>query len=131
MKLIRQLLATLAIGIVLLLNPSFTSSVQSAGLLSATDMLIADLGVKSNASDVIYPGSNVSNTDHPDVGPLQQTSLPPLPNSRQPMIDRADPSSKVFERAGQSIQDASSFLKDTVKAANERPESKMNPAIEK
>lgn len=131
MKLIRQLLATFAIGIVLLLNPAFTSHVQAAEFPGATGTLIADMGVKSNASDVIYPGSDVSETEHPDIGPLQQTSLPPLPNSRQPMIDRADPSSKVLERAGQGIQDASAFLKDTVRSANERPESKMNPAIEK
>ncbi len=176
---IRQLLATVAIGVVLLLNTACNSGdtlgarpnnppVQMGGnnnphkmggdgytdykmstdpkvnsarsnssvkkqaqLPDATNLLVADLGVKSNASDLNYPGSDVSETQHPDVGPLQQKSLPPLPNSKQPMIDRADPSSKVFERAGQSIQDASAFLKDTANAANARPESKANPAIEK
>jgi hypothetical protein len=129
---IKQVLATVAIAFVLFLT-AYTGGNQigANSINPQTDFLIADLGVTSNASDLNYPGSDVSSSSNPDVGALQQKSLPPLPNARQPMIDRADPSSKVFERAGQSIQDASAFLKDTAKAANERPESKMNPAIEK
>lgn len=127
---IKQLFATVAIAFVLFLTTACTSGNQVAGT-PQSETRIADLGVKSNASDLNYPGADVSESSNPDVGPLQQKSLPPLPNSKQPMIDRADPSSKVFERAGQSIQDASAFLKDTANAANERPESKANPAIEK
>ncbi|MBD2082732.1 hypothetical protein [Leptolyngbya sp. FACHB-17] len=122
LKNIGQLLATVAIALVLTLNTAYSS---------ATPLFVADLGVNTNGSDMIYKGSDVSNSNNPDVGAVQQTSLPPLPNEKQPMIDRADPSSKVLERAGQSVQDASAFLKDTANAANQRPESKMNPAIEK
>ncbi|MBD1821162.1 hypothetical protein H6F51_01325 [Cyanobacteria bacterium FACHB-DQ100] len=122
LKNIGQLLATVAIALVLTLNTAYSS---------ATPLFVADLGVNTNGSDMIYKGSDVSNSKNPDVGAVQQTSLPPLPNEKQPMIDRADPSSKVLERAGQSVQDASAFLKDTANAANQRPESKMNPAIEK
>lgn len=174
---IRQLLATVAIGFVLLLNtacnsgdtlgarpnnppvqmggnnnphkmggdgytdykmstdPKVNSANSSSSVKKQAQLphgtLVADLGVKSNASDPIYQGSDVSETNNPDVGPLQQKTLPPLPNSRQPMIDRADPGSKVFERAGETIQDASAFLKDKAAEANARPESKANPAIEK
>ncbi|MGG6266376.1 hypothetical protein ACQ4M3_08490 [Leptolyngbya sp. AN03gr2] len=119
---IKQLFASIAVAVVV-----FFTNVNSI----APNALIADLGVKTNASDLNYPGSDVSNSSNPDVGAMQQKSLPPLPNAKQPMIDRADPNSKVFERAGQSIQDASAFIKDTVAGANERPEAKMNPAIEK
>ncbi|MBD1844210.1 hypothetical protein H6F89_12525 [Cyanobacteria bacterium FACHB-63] len=121
-KTIGQLLTTVAIALVLTLNTAYSS---------ATPLFVADLGVNTNGSDVIYKGSDVSNSNNPDVGTIQQTSLPPLPNEKQPMIDRADPSSKVLERAGQSVQDASAFLKDTANAANQRPESKLNPAIGK
>ncbi|BAU12629.1 hypothetical protein LEP3755_31600 [Leptolyngbya sp. NIES-3755] len=119
---LKQLFASIAIAVVV-----FFTNINSI----APNALIADLGVKTNASDLNYAGSDVSNSGNPDVGTIQQKSLPPLPNAKQPMIDRADPNSKVFERAGQSIQDASAFLKDTVEGANERPEAKMNPAIEK
>lgn len=121
-KEIGKLLATVTIALVLTLNTAY---------LGATHPLVANLGVTTNGSDPIYKGADVSESKNPDVGPIQQTSLPSLPNERQPMIDRADPNSKVLERAGQSVQDASAFLKDTFNAANERPESKMNPAIEK
>lgn len=127
---IKQLFATVAIAFVLFFTTACTSGNQ-IGANPKSETRVADLGVKSNASDLNYAGSDVSSSSNPDIGALQQKSLPPLPNSRQPMIDRADPNSKVFERAGQSIQDASAFLKDTANAANERPESKMNPAIEK
>jgi len=102
---------------------------KQAHLLKATCTLVADLGVKSNSSDPIYGSSDLSQAANLEVGSVQQQSLPPLPNLRQPMIDRAEPDSKVFERAGEAIQDASAFLKDTAKAANVRPESKANPAI--
>ncbi|MBE9013471.1 hypothetical protein IQ250_25085 [Pseudanabaenaceae cyanobacterium LEGE 13415] len=127
---IKQLFATVAIAFVLFLTTACTSGNQMSAN-PQTDDRVADLDVKSNASDLNYPGADLSNSSNPDVGAMQQKSLPPLPNAKQPMIDRADPSSKVLERAGQSIQDASAFLKDTANAANERPEAKANPAIEK
>ncbi|MER3433835.1 MAG: hypothetical protein C4288_10470 [Leptolyngbya sp. ERB_1_1] len=108
---------------------SNSSVKKQAHLPNATATLVASLGVKSNASDPIYRSPDVSETNNPDIGPVQQKSLPPLPNQKQPIIDRADPNSKVFERAGEAIQDASAFLKETAKAANARPESKANPAI--
>ncbi len=117
---IRQLLATVAIGVVLLLVTAFTQS---------ESVLAANRSVKSNASDMSYRGSDVPDNASPDIGTVQQKSLPPLPNQKQPMIDRADPNSKVLERAGEAIQDASAFLKDTAKSASARPESQANPAI--
>lgn len=101
---------------------------KQANLQYGNDALIAR-AVKSNGSDMIYQGSDAPDSANPDIGAVQQKALPPLPNSKQPMIDRADPNSKVLERAGETIQDASAFLKDTARGANERPESKMNPAI--
>lgn len=149
---IRQLFAAVAIGVVLLLNtacssgnlqsaqpsqPSTGSDSQSSSVKSsikkqaqkASSDLIADREIKTNASDMSYRGSDVPQSSNPDIGSVQQTSLPPLPNAKQPMIDRADPNSKVLERAGEAIQNASAFLKDTAASASARPESQANPAI--
>ena len=152
---IRRLFTTVALGIVLLLNVACSSgSVQatrpgqpsmqmtegkSAGKAvkssieqqarKASKSTADGRDVKVNASDMSYRGSDVPQSSNPDIGPVQQTSLPPLPNPKQPMIDRADPNSKVLERAGEAIQSASAFLKNTAESASARPESQANPAL--
>lgn len=91
--------------------------------------LIASSDVKANASDLLYPGSELSDTNHPDVGPVKQKSLPPLPNPKQPILDRNDPDAKILERVGETFKDASAFLKDTADSAAEHPEMQVNPAV--
>lgn len=91
--------------------------------------VIADTGIRANASDLLYPGSNLSDTDRPDIGPVKQKSLPDLPNPKQPVLDRNDPNARILERVGETFKDASSFLKDTADSAAEHPEMQVNPAV--
>ncbi len=91
--------------------------------------LIAIGGVKSNASDMQYGSSRLSDTDTPDIGPVQQKSLPRLPNPKQPMVDRSDPDAKILERVAEAFKDASAFVKDTAESAADRSETKMSPAL--
>lgn len=100
---------------------------QHSSLEGFTGMVLAAADVKSSASDLIYPGSNASDEGH-DIGTLQTDSLPPLPNPKQPMLDRSNPDAKILERVGEAFNDASSFIKDTADSASARPEAKANPA---
>lgn len=111
---------------------SGTKSGKQASLPASN--LIAAGGVESNTSDLIYPGSNLSDTNRPDIGLVQQRELPNLPNAKQSMIDRSDPDAKILERVGEALKDASSFVRDTAvrdtaDAASKRPETQVNPAI--
>ena len=117
---LRRVLTVFLAGFVLLL---------STNLQVPSNKLIADLSVKTNSSDLLSSGSNASETDHPDIGARQQTSLPDLPNRKQPVLKRSDPDAKILERVGESIKDSTSFLKDTAKSASARPEAKANPAL--
>lgn len=89
---------------------------------------IADANIRSNASDLLYPGANAEQTNRPDIGARQQESLPPLPNQKQPSLQRSNPDAKILERVGETFKDASAFLKETADSASDRPELKSNPA---
>ena len=117
---LRQVLTVFLAGFVLLF---------STGLQVPYAQLLANTSVKANSSDLNYSGSNVSETDRPDIGAKQQKSLPNLPNQKQPLIKRSDPDSKILERVGESIKDSTSFIKDTADSASARPEAKANPAL--
>ena len=117
---LRQVLTVFLAGFVLLF---------STGLQVPSAQLLANTSVKANSSDLNYSGSNVSETDRPDIGAKQQKSLPNLPNQKQPLIKRSDPDSKILERVGESIKDSTSFIKDTADSASARPEAKANPAL--
>lgn len=117
---LRQVLTVFLAGFVLLF---------STGLQVPSAQLLANTSVKANSSDLNYSGSNVSETDRPDIGAKQQKSLPNLPNQKQPLIKRSDPNSKILERVGESIKDSTSFIKDTADSASARPEAKANPAL--
>lgn len=106
---------------------SNSNSKKHASLLSS--QLIANSSVESNASDLIYPGSDVPESDSPDVGPKQQKSLPSLPQPKQPSIDRTNPDTKILERVGEAFKDATSFIKDDAASGSARPEAQANPAI--
>lgn len=117
---LRQVLTVFLAGFVLLF---------STGLQVPSAQLLANTSVKAKSSDLNYSGSNVSETDRPDIGAKQQKSLPNLPNQKQPLIKRSDPNSKILERVGESIKDSTSFIKDTADSASARPEAKANPAL--
>jgi hypothetical protein len=111
---IRQFLTVLLVGISLLFS-------FSEGAIAAAD-------IRSNASDLIYRGPDAADTTRPDIGARQQTSLPELPNQKQPMLKRSDPDAKILERVGEAFKDASAFLENTADEASARPEMKSNPA---
>lgn len=95
--------------------------------------LIADANIKSNASDILYPGSDATSNRNPDIGPSRDKSLQEIriPSERQPVLDRSDPDANILERIGEQFEDATSFLKDTAESATERPEMQRNPALGK
>lgn len=117
---LRQTLTVFLAGFVLLF---------STGLQVPSAQLVADASIKANSSDLIYSGSNASDTDRPDIGAKQQKSLPALPNKQQPILKRSDPDAKILERVGEAFKDATSFVKDTADSASARPEAKANPAL--
>lgn len=79
--------------------------------------------VNSNASDLLYPNSEATDTDAPAIGPVgesgKQKFFDPkkIPAERQPVIDRSDPDAKILEKAGQAFKDASGFLQDAGETA--------------
>ncbi len=116
---LREILTVFLAGFVVLLSTG----------LQVPSPLIADSSIKVNSSDLIYSGSNVPDSDRPDIGAKQQKSLPDLPNQKQPVLKRSDPDAKILERVGESFKDATSFVKDTADSASARPEAKANPAL--
>lgn len=93
--------------------------------------------INSNASDLLYPGSNATDTRSPGIGPVgkqgQRQLMDPtqIPAPRQPVIDRSNPDAKILEKTGQAFKDASNFLNDTAASATQRPEMQTNPAFGK
>ncbi|MBC7822935.1 MAG: hypothetical protein H7126_03490 [Candidatus Parcubacteria bacterium] len=116
---LKEILTVFLAGFVILLSTGLQVPFQ----------LIADSSIKANSSDLIYSGSNVPDSDRPDIGAKQQKSLPSLPNQKQPVLKRSDPDAKILERVGEAFKDATSFVKDTADSASARPEAKANPAL--
>jgi hypothetical protein len=94
-----------------------------------SDRLIASTPIKSNSSDLLYPGNQTSESGNPDIGYRTPKQLSGLPNEKQPMLQRSDPDAKILERVGEAFKDASTFLKKTADEASARPEAKANPAV--
>ncbi|MBD1922897.1 hypothetical protein H6F77_17735 [Microcoleus sp. FACHB-831] len=86
--------------------------------------------IESDAKDVLYPGSEGTQTDSPDIGPRGENYLEKeatqIPARRQPI-----PQGNVYEKVGEAFKDATSFIKDKSDEAGERPELQSNPALHK
>lgn len=96
------------------------------------DQWLASSAIESNASDILYPGSNTFETEQPDIGPKKQAFQPePIPAKRQAVIDRSNQNEKILEKVGQQFEDASNFLRDTANSADEHPELQVNPAVDR
>jgi hypothetical protein len=108
-------------------DPRVNDNQQSS--LPMTDRLIADSSIKTNSSDLLYPGYQKSETKNPDIGYRTPKEVSDLPNDKQPMLKRSDPDAKILERVGEAFTDASAFLKKTADEGSARPEAKANPAI--
>lgn len=88
--------------------------------------------VESDASDLLYPGSDATRSSRPDVGVRESQAefrqeATQIPAAGQPVIDRSDPDAQLLEKAGKAFQDASSFLNDTAQSASEQPELQRIP----
>ncbi|MBD2460881.1 hypothetical protein H6G89_07470 [Oscillatoria sp. FACHB-1407] len=69
--------------------------------------------IKSNASDILYPGSSTSSTTKPDIGPRGAALEPePIRGERQRVINRSNPDEQILEKIGQQFEDSSEFLKE-------------------
>jgi len=105
-----------------------------ADLQLLSSQLIA-ANIDSNASDLLYPGSNATDTQNPAIGTRGQQELledtQQFPKQRQTVIDRSNPNVKILERVGEEVKDASSFLQDTLDSAYDRPEMQPNPAVKR
>jgi hypothetical protein len=90
----------------------------------------SDPAVKSNASDLLYPGSSATTTTESSIGPRGEALKPePFPAERQVVIDRSNPDEKILEKIGEQFQEASEFLKDNADFAVESSgESGFNAA---
>lgn len=114
-----------------------TDSQPHAGLPVAIEQLIASSNIESNASDMLYPGSDATSTANPDIGPRGQQDFArqakQIPAQRQPIVDRSDPNTKILEKTGQAFKDASEFIQDTFEDVQENPapRQQLNPAFGK
>jgi hypothetical protein len=108
---------------------------QDRASLPGFDQLIAATGIESNASDMLYPGSDATRTNSPDIGPRGQQDFArqarEVPAQPQKVIDRSDPDSKILEKVGEAFQDASKFVQDTFEEVEENPApyQQKNPAL--
>jgi len=96
-------------------------------------VLVAE--INSNASDLLYPNSEATDTKSPAIGPVGERGKQQLvrdakqiPAKPQPVIDRSDPNAKILEKSGQAFKDASGFLEDIGDKATEHPELLVDPA---
>lgn len=90
--------------------------------------------IESDATDLLYPGSDATSSLHPDIGPRGERelekSVTQIPEPRQGVIDRSDPDAQILERVGETFKDASAFIKDKLGQPTE-PELQVNPAKER
>lgn len=100
----------------------------------STGLLLAS--VKSNASDLLYPSPDRTESKSPDIGPVGAKGKQQLvkdatgfPVPRQPVTNPAE--NETLERAGQAIKDASGFLKDVGETFTDRAGAVANPGISK
>lgn len=104
-----------------------------ASLSFSSNSLIANSGIESNASDLLYPGAGATKTKNPDIGPVNSEILKrdaqQIPARRQVSIDRSDPNENILEKTGEAFKDASEFLTDMSESAAEHPEMQRNPAF--
>ncbi|MBW4682419.1 MAG: hypothetical protein KME19_20345 [Microcoleus vaginatus WJT46-NPBG5] len=106
--------------------------------LPQLDRLIAVSNSESNASRLLYPGSEPLETDKFDKelgGDQSLLEAPQIPAKSQPIINRTDPDAKILERVGATFKDASQFIKDGIEesasGAEMQPKSPVMGGIEK
>lgn len=103
-----------------------------ADLQLTNDRLIAASQIKSDASKLLYPGSDATSTSNPDIGPRGEKELEKaatqIPEPGQSVVKRSNPNEKILEKVGEAFKDASGFLKDKGEEAQARPELQPNPA---
>lgn len=104
-----------------------------ADLQLISPQLIA-ANIESDASDLLYPGSDATSSRNPDIGPRGEKELErsatQIPAPRQGVINRNDPNAQILERVGETFKDASAFIKDKFEQPTE-PELQVNPAKER
>lgn len=104
-----------------------------ADLQLLSHQLIA-ANIESDASDLLYPGSDATSTKTPNVGPRGERELEKsvnqIPEPRQGVINRSDPDAQILERVGETFKGASAFIKDKFEQPTE-PELQVNPAKER
>ncbi|MBD2039937.1 DUF6658 family protein [Microcoleus sp. FACHB-672] len=106
--------------------------------LPQLDRLIAVSNSESNASRLIYPGSEPLETDKFDKelgGDQSLLKAPQVPAKSQPVFNRTDPDAKLLERAGAVFKDASQFITEGVEesssGAEMQPKSPIMGGLEK
>lgn len=104
-----------------------------ADLQLISHQLIA-ANIESDASDLLYPGSDATSTRTPDIGPRGERELEKsatqIPAPRQGVINRNDPDGRILERVGETFNDASAFIKDKFEQPSS-PELQVNPSKER
>lgn len=105
--------------------------------LPQLDRLIAANNRESNASRLLYPGSEPLETDKFDKelgGDRSLLKAPQIPSQSQSVFNRTNPDAKLLERAGATFKDASQFIKDGVQesasGAEMQPKSPLMSGLE-
>jgi hypothetical protein len=106
-------------------DPSVTKGDQSS-LMPSINQLIASSQVSEDGSGLLYPGSgNVESINSKDdfASPETQRKLnspAQIPAVKQPIVNRADPDSRILEKVGQAFEDASEFILDPAENSSDR-----------
>lgn len=89
--------------------------------------------VKTDADDLLYPGSGTKSSPDSSIGTRDQDQLSrevnKFPKQPQPVVDRSNPDTKILEKVGENFKESSKFLKDIADEASRRPEMRANPAV--
>lgn len=102
-------------------DPSAVKKGKNDHASLTSGLLVA--AVNSNASDLLYPSSEATDTNSPAIGTVGEEGkqkffdAKKIPAERQPVLDRSDPDVKILEKSGQAFKDASGFLQDAGESA--------------
>lgn len=112
-------------------NQNVKGDRDQANLNLSSQQLIA----ANNESELLYPGAETTAGRAKKEKELRkitdENAVDPIPASRQTVSDRSDSNNNILERAGDMFKEASGFIKDKADEAGDRPEMKINPAVQK
>lgn len=112
-----------------------TQNAKGNGDQANLDLTSQQLIAANNESELLYPGAETTAGRAKKEQELRkitdENAVDPIPASNQAMSDHSDSDANILKRAGNMFKEASGFIKDKADEAGDRPEMKVNPAVQK